>query len=80
MTKVSSELNEVYAIPVHDQFPNWQNEYMDNESNPIHPTNKRYIERDYFIVLTFRKTSLKSKEVIFNEDHGVSDIKSKTDI
>ena len=69
MTKVSSELNEVYTIPVHDQFPNWENEYMDNESNPIHPTNKRYIGKRLFYSFNFPKDIIEVKEVIFNEDH-----------
>lgn len=68
MNNVSKELDEVYTIPVHDQFPNWKNEFIIEEANPIHPTNKYYIGERLAAAFSKPNHILEVKEVQFKDD------------
>ncbi len=43
--KNEDTLKKVYIVPTYDYVPNWFNEYIFEEANPIHPTNKEYIAK-----------------------------------
>jgi len=72
LVDVSNTLENVFTIPIHDQFPKWKNTHIkEEEANPIHPTNKAYIGKRLAKSFDYTDEIIEIETIEFKEDYVI---------